>query len=487
MERDYNIELIRRARELINIISEKKPIPKEHKNMLSITAFVQKKEIVLPKDEDDNQKKHLYFDYEKYKDYIPFMKNILTIANDGFDKTNDDTTIHIINGPQHDQKLNDSLLLISRIRDSIRHGNYEINDDNNTLIINAVQNNYSLNCIIPLSFLDLFSTCGSSMISMANGLYLYDEKTGIAVSKEEQKNLFDNQHWRLLFEIKNNIYKDYNPELNESLLMAAIYNYMFISLSNRDKNEDITNFEYFPFHNIIFEYYDKKNRVLLDSLMGKAFESFIYNYNEIDSFDLNTSNLERRLLDKLEFLVLTLPKHLKMRNEIFLESLSNSISHFQITPTKDGMIIIEDTKAHSREAESTSNFMMITRPKDLINLLDVINKGTVDVDNLAIEEILKELNSVFNSLIINRQIQTIAQETNMDDVNVRFLDERLTTINHLERDISIDSFSLKLDELFKSLYGDEFDFKSKTISDLHNRESFLQPNEEESRTNSLGH
>ena len=467
---NYNQILINRARELIDIIREGKPIPIEHKNMLSITTFVQTKEIILPKDEDETGKKHLYFNYEEYKDYIPYMKNILSTVKNGFDKSNDTTTIHIINGPENDPTLIDSLLLISRIRDSIRHGHYIIDDDKNKVIINEnEQNSYSLNCKIPLAYLDLLSTCGSSIISTANSMDLYDESV-VPISEQERKEITDNQAWRLLYEIGKRVNPTAGTNLDELYLSAAIYNYMFISLSSRPKNTQIINFEYYPFNRnvIMFDYYGKsKLKRYLEGFIKENYKEIIRNYQEVLSFDaVDKPYFEKMIFKKLEYFCKVVPGYLKNRNQMCLESLSNAISHTQMNFSPEGYIVLQDTKKHADTSEDTSNFIMITKPDSLINLLDTIKEGKVDENSITINDVFDELSSVFSSIKINYRIQEIAKNEDLTPAELDFLNKNLEIFNHLLQGIDIDMLKQRFKDLYELLYGENFNIGLKTISEL---------------------
>ena len=481
---NYKDNLIIRARELIEIIREGREIPKEDKNMLSITAFVQAKEIILPKDEDETGKKHIYFDYEKNKDYIPYIKNILTYVekSNGFDSYNDGTIIHIENGPEKDYQINNAILLINRIRDCIRHGDYDIDDNNNTLVIDAKQNGYFLKCAIPIYLLDIFSTCGSSMIINANRIYASDGKNSNVISDQERTELANNQSWRLLLQISNNLYKENKSQsLEDSLLIAAIYNYAFVSLSSRDKNEKIENFEYYPFKNMIVDYYGNiKTRLYLGSIVGKALEKFKKIYDDIFALSMDSDNFEEKLISKFVYFFIGdpqkpiaekgMPQYLQARNKMYLESLSNAVSHSQVTINDDGLIVFQDTKKHSDKSGDSSHFIMMTKPGALIDLLDVINTGKVDLENIKVGDILDELNNAFNSLIIDKQIQEIAKNSNLDKNDLSFLNSNLNYFNHLvgkfNLDILREQFQVLLNQLYKDKFELGFEYETLSIQDL---------------------
>ena len=127
--------------------------------LLSISKFILLKEKMLPKNIEEET---LYFDSNKYKDFIDPLYELYDYIKTNGQVINKSKPKVIIDGPVKDkQKLEEALLTINKIRDSLSHGCYEYNPYTETLHINNDHSNepepYKLICQIPLDILNNFT------------------------------------------------------------------------------------------------------------------------------------------------------------------------------------------------------------------------------------------------------------------------------------------------------------------------------------------
>ena len=154
-------ELIKLSRELVENLLDgnKKKLDKEYYLMFTISKFILLKESLLKK---DSANKILYFDNVKYAKYIPAILSFADEIKKNGDYQIDDTSIMLKENNIDSQKLTESLWLFNKVRDSLAHGQYTIDLENDSLLINndhsnCKNNSYKLICSIPIELLNSIS------------------------------------------------------------------------------------------------------------------------------------------------------------------------------------------------------------------------------------------------------------------------------------------------------------------------------------------
>ena len=153
--------LIKLSRELVeNLLNgNKQKLGKEYFFMFSISKFVLLKERILKKDSTNNI---LYFNNVKNAKYIP---SILSFADEIKKNGNyqiNNTSIMLEKTDRDSQKLAEALWLFNKVRDSLAHGQYTIDLENDRILINNDHSNdrnnaYKLVCSIPIKLLNSIS------------------------------------------------------------------------------------------------------------------------------------------------------------------------------------------------------------------------------------------------------------------------------------------------------------------------------------------
>ena len=153
--------LIKLSRELVeNLLNgNKQKLGKEYFFMFSISKFVLLKERILKKDSTNNI---LYFNNVKNAKYIP---SILSFADEIKKNGNyqiNNTSIRLEKTDRDSQKLAEALWIFNKVRDSLAHGQYTIDLENDSILINNDHSNdrnnaYKLVCSIPIKLLNSIS------------------------------------------------------------------------------------------------------------------------------------------------------------------------------------------------------------------------------------------------------------------------------------------------------------------------------------------
>lgn len=154
-------ELIKLSRELVENLLDgnKKKLGKEYYLMFTISKFILLKESILKK---DSANKILYFNNVKYAKYIPAILSFADEIKKNGDYKIDNTSIMLKENNIDSQKLTESLWIFNKVRDSLAHGQYTIDLENDSLLINndhsnCENNSYKLICSIPIELLNSIS------------------------------------------------------------------------------------------------------------------------------------------------------------------------------------------------------------------------------------------------------------------------------------------------------------------------------------------
>ena len=237
--------LIRLSRELVeNLLNgNKQKLGKEYFFMFSISKFVLLKERILKKDSVNNV---LYFN--NVKDIPAILSFADEIKKNGNYQINN-TSIRLKKTDRDSQKLAEALWLFNKVRDSLAHGQYTIDLENDSILINndhsnAINNAYKLVCSIPIKLLNSISfyieeinkKTDEKELSRAYREYLEKIATNYDI---DTKKLFDNNYIININKYYNNKlklddYKYYNDYDNNKYYNNPYnINNEFI---NKDKN-----------------------------------------------------------------------------------------------------------------------------------------------------------------------------------------------------------------------------------------------------------
>lgn len=223
--------LIKLSRELVeNLLSgNKQNLGKEYFFMFSISKFILLKERILKQDSANNI---LHFNNTKNAKYIPailaFAEEIKKNGNYQFNST----TIKLEKNNKDPQKLAEALWIFNKVRDSLAHGQYTIDLENDSLLINndhsnEVNNAYKLVCSIPIQLLNSISFYIEEMnekmnekdLSIAYRKYLEKVTANYDINT---KKLFGNNYIININKYYNNKlnidnYKNYNNYLKNTI------------------------------------------------------------------------------------------------------------------------------------------------------------------------------------------------------------------------------------------------------------------------------
>ncbi len=240
--------LIRLSRELVeNLLNgNKQKLGKEYFFMFSISKFVLLKERILKKDSVNNV---LYFNNVKDAKYIPAILSFADEIKKNGNYQINNTSIRLKKTDRDSQKLAEALWLFNKVRDSLAHGQYTIDLENDSILINndhsnAINNAYKLVCSIPIKLLNSISfyieeinkKTDEKELSRAYREYLEKIATNYDI---DTKKLFDNNYIININKYYNNKlklddYKYYNDYDNNKYYNNPYnINNEFI---NKDKN-----------------------------------------------------------------------------------------------------------------------------------------------------------------------------------------------------------------------------------------------------------
>lgn len=297
--------LIKLSRELVeNLLSgNKQKLGKEYFFMFSISKFILLKETILKKDSANNI---LYFNNVKNARFIPAILSFADeIKKNGKYQINT-TSIRLEKIDGDSQKLVEALLLFNKVRDSLAHGQYTIDLENDSLLINNDHSNdrnnaYKLVCSIPIKLLNYISF----YIEEIN--IKPDEKDLSIVYKEyleriannydiDTKKFFDNnyiininKYYNNKLKINNNKYYDNAYNINNVFLNKSIAVKM-----NLKQNQDFTSTD---------EVNDNKIKKLLNDLTIEELYRLVKLLLEYKPTNKNQKEQTQQILTKFKSLV----------------------------------------------------------------------------------------------------------------------------------------------------------------------------------------
>lgn len=132
-------ELLKISKELLESIIYKKNIAlnKEHILMLSISSFIMSEEKLI---KTDSRSKKLFFDdtpenIKKIDEFYDLIKDKISFKVDSKEAPNNIYEIVVLNNNNDNIELKKKIFIINKLRDSFAHGRYEIDIQNNQIII----------------------------------------------------------------------------------------------------------------------------------------------------------------------------------------------------------------------------------------------------------------------------------------------------------------------------------------------------------------
>ena len=270
-------ELIKLSRELVENLLDgnKKKLGKEYYLMFTISKFILLKERILKK---DSANKILYFNNVKYAKYIPAILSFADEIKKNGDYKIDNTSIMLKENNIDSQKLTESLWLFNKVRDSLAHGQYTIDLENDSLLINndhsnCKDNSYKLICSIPIELL--------------NSISFYIEKVD---EKPDAKEL-------------SKAYREYLEEIaaNYDVDDRILFNDNYINNINKyyDNKYDIINNNYDNKYDIINNNYDNKYDIINNNYDNK-YDNLNNNYD--NKYDIINNNYDNKYFGNNKYL-----------------------------------------------------------------------------------------------------------------------------------------------------------------------------------------
>ena len=213
-------EMISISRELLDgilIDGEDKKFNKKHYFMFCISKFLALKELVIKKDTKTNT---LYFDDIKYRAKIPYILALRDFINDHGAYIKNPINIRLRSG-NRDIELLEAIWLFNKLRDSIAHGKFSFDLENDQININnnemsSPTNKFALVCKLPISEFDFLTFAIQSSMEYSdyyNIMKMYDKY----VRKTKISNLYKYRNGFINEKYANtNAYLDYITEIHKS-------------------------------------------------------------------------------------------------------------------------------------------------------------------------------------------------------------------------------------------------------------------------------
>lgn len=417
--------LIRLSRELVeNLLNRnKQKLGKEYFFMFSISKFILLKERILKKDSANNI---LYFNNVKDAKYIPAILSFADeIRENGIYQINN-TSIRLEKTDRDSQKLAEALWLFNKVRDSLAHGQYTIDLENYSIMINNDHSNdrnnaYKLVCSIPIKLLNSISfyieeinkKTDEKELFRAYREYLKKIETDYDI---DTKKLFDNnyiikinKYYNMLkidnykynnYYIDNNKYytNTYNINNSKNFTKGIKQNEDFTFLDEIDNNQikktlnNIIIEELYRLVKLILEYKptSEKQKEQINQIIRK-FKSLVDQRIKLEEqkiFDVKTSELMSEISDILGIKTgtrnadATIALYMYM-NLVFSQSSEIDYSHIclrnliiDVNPYKYEDKVLDNLNLSDNEKQKISS--TINFEKNYMNIKNYINKLCVE-------------------------------------------------------------------------------------------------------------
>ena len=418
--------LIRLSRELVeNLLNRnKQKLGKEYFFMFSISKFILLKERILKKDSANNI---LYFNNVKDAKYIPAILSFADeIRENGIYQINN-TSIRLEKTDRDSQKLAEALWLFNKVRDSLAHGQYTIDLENYSIMINNDHSNdrnnaYKLVCSIPIKLLNSISfyieeinkKTDEKELFRAYREYLKKIETDYDI---DTKKLFDNNYIIKINKYYNNMLKIDNYKYNNYYIDNNKYYTNTYNINNSKnftkgikQNEDFTFLDEIdnnqikkPLNNIIIEELYRLVKLILEykptsekqkeqiNQIIRKFKSLVDQRIKLEEqkiFDVKTSELMSEISDILGIKTgtknadATIALYMYM-NLVFSQSSEIDYSHIclrnliiDVNPYKYEDKNLDNLNLNDNEKQKISS--TINFEKNYMNIKNYINKLCVE-------------------------------------------------------------------------------------------------------------
>lgn len=414
-------ELIKLSRELVENLLDgnKKKLGKEYYLMFTISKFILLKESILKK---DSANKILYFNNVKYAKYIPAILSFADEIKKNGDYKIDNTSIMLKENNIDSQKLTESLWIFNKVRDSLSHGQYTIDLENDSLLINndhsnCENNSYKLICSIPIELLNSISFYiekvdekpDAKELSKAYREYLEEITANYDV---DDRILFNDNYINNINKYYDNKYDNLNNNYdNKDDILKNNYNDKYFDNDKYLNNDKYYDNEKYYDNN---KYYDNEIKKLFNNLTIKELQGLVEQLleykprnekekeqtNQIirkfrslklqrkekqEEFDVKTSDLMREISDILGIKVGTKNSNAAIALYMYMNlvfSQNNEIDYSHIC-LRDLLISVNPYK-YTDKVEEVSNLSddrrqkIINFEKNYINIKNYINKLCVE-------------------------------------------------------------------------------------------------------------
>lgn len=402
-------ELIKLSRELVENLLDgnKKKLGKEYYLMFTISKFILLKESILKK---DSANKILYFNNVKYAKYIPVILSFADEIKKNGDYKIDDTSIMLKENNIDSKKLTESLWLFNKVRDSLAHGQYTIDLENDSLLINndhsnCENNSYKLICSIPIELLNSISfyiekvdeKSDAKELSKAYREYLeettanYDVDDRILFNDNYINNI--NKYYDNKYYILKNDYNDKYDILNKNYEKKYYYNdkcyyndkYYDDEIKRLFNNLTIKELQGLVEQLLKYKPRNEKQKEQTNQLIRKLKSLEVYKIEKQKEFDDKTSELMREISDILGIKVETKNSNAAIALYMYMNlvfSQNNEIDYSHIC-LRDLLISVNPYK-YTDKVEEVSNSSddrrqkIINFEKNYINIKNYINKLCVE-------------------------------------------------------------------------------------------------------------
>lgn len=402
-------ELIKLSRELVENLLDgnKKKLGKEYYLMFTISKFILLKESILKK---DSANKILYFNNVKYAKYIPIILSFADEIKKNGDYKIDDTSIMLKENNIDSKKLTESLWLFNKVRDSLAHGQYTIDLENDSLLINndhsnCENNSYKLICSIPIELLNSISfyiekvdeKSDAKELSKAYREYLeettanYDVDDRILFNDNYINNI--NKYYDNKYYILKNDYNDKYDILNKNYEKKYYYNdkcyyndkYYDDEIKRLFNNLTIKELQGLVEQLLKYKPRNEKQKEQTNQLIRKLKSLEVYKIEKQKEFDDKTSELMREISDILGIKVGTKNSNAAIALYMYMNlvfSQNNEIDYSHIC-LRDLLISVNPYK-YTDKVEEVSNLSddrrqkIINFEKNYINIKNYINKLCVE-------------------------------------------------------------------------------------------------------------
>ena len=391
--------LIKLSRELVeNLLNgNKQKLGKEYFFMFSISKFVLLKERILKKDSTNNI---LYFNNVKNAKYIPAILSFADEIKKNGNYQINNTSIRLEKTDRDSQKLAEALWLFNKVRDSLAHGQYTIDLENDSILINNDHSNdrnnaYKLVCSIPIKLLNSISfyieeinrKTDEKELSRSYKEYLEKIATNYDI---DTKKLFDNNKY---YDNTYNINNEYLNK-NKTVKKQSRQNQDFTSTDGIDDNKikkllnNLTIEELYKLVKLLLEYKpaNEKQKEQIQQIIRK-FKSLVDQRIKLEEqkiFDAKSSELMSEIFDILGIKVgtknadATIALYMYM-NLVFSQSSEIDYSHIclrnliiDVNPYKYDDKDLDNLNLSDNEKQKINN--TINFEKNYMNIKNYINK-----------------------------------------------------------------------------------------------------------------